>query len=161
MRLVVPAQEWRDAFVDMARDYAEAGELRYALALRDFPAFLREIRRERMPLGWVPALQFWLEHQGSLLARSTLRLQLTAALENEGGHIGYDVRPSHRRRGLGTEVLRLTLLEARARGIGRVCVTCDADNVGSRKIIERNGGLFSGQCKSEDSGKWVSRYWIA
>lgn len=165
MRLVTPAPEWQEAFQDMARDYEQAGESRYTLALRDFSGFLRRLDRDRRPRGlfqgWVPSLQFWLEDRGVLLARASLRLRLTAALEREGGHIGYDVRPSARRKGLGTELLRLTLIEAYARGIRRVRITCDDDNVGSRKIIERNGGVFADHGVSDDSGKLVRRYWIA
>lgn len=164
MRLLTPALEWKDAFQAMVRDYEAAGEGRYSLALRDFPTFLRRIERDRqargLPWGRVPALQFWLEDDGVLVARSSLRLRLSAALEREGGHIGYDVRPTARRRGIGTELLRLTLIEARARGIARVRITCDADNVGSRKIIERNGGEFAGEGVSDHSGKLVRRYWI-
>jgi predicted acetyltransferase len=164
MRLVAPAPEWQDAFQEMVRDYEVAGESRYSLALRDFPAFLRIVERDReqraLPQGRVPALHFWLEHSGTLLGRSSLRLQLNAALEQEGGHVGYDVRPSARRRGIGTELLRLTLIEARARGIVRVRITCDSDNLGSCKIIERNGGVFAGQGVSDDSGKVVRRYWV-
>ena len=164
MRLVTPAREWQQAFQDMARDYEQAGEPRYTLALRDFRSFLRKVEREResslLLAGRVPALQFWLEDAGRLLARSSLRLRLNAALDREGGHIGYDVRPSARRQGVGTELLRLTLFEAHARGIARVRITCDADNIGSRKIIEHNGGVFSSEGESDDSGKLVRRYWI-
>ena len=163
MHLILPSPQWQTAFQDMARDYASAGELRYALALRDFPAFLREVERDHshdQPPGRVPALQFWLADGDTLLGRSTLRLQLTAALGLEGGHIGYDVRPSARRRGVGTELLRLTLFEARTRGIARALVTCDSDNLGSRAIIERNRGVLEGESRSKDSGKLVARYWI-
>jgi predicted acetyltransferase len=90
-----------------------------------------------------------------------IRLRLTPDLEREGGHIGYDVRPSRRREGLGTTLLRLALVEARTMGIARVLITCDADNVGSQKIIERNGGQYAGSSAASDSGKVVLQYWIS
>jgi predicted acetyltransferase len=89
-----------------------------------------------------------------------LRLGLTPDLENEGGHVGYDVRPSARRRGYGTTLLRLALVEARALGLERVLVTCDDDNIGSIQVIERNGGVFSGSGVSKKTGKTVRQYWI-
>ena len=61
---------------------------------------------------------------------------------HEGGHIGYAVRPAHRRRGYATEILRQSLIVARAVGVDGVLVTCDDDNVGSAAVIERCGGVL-------------------
>ena len=148
----------------MARECESAGEHRYALALRDFDTYLQKIdaarRGQDLPEGWVPSTEFWLEHRGQILACARLRLALTPGLEHEGGHVGYDVRPSMRRRGYGTALLGLVLAEARARGIDRVRVTCDDDNVGSVKVIERNGGVLAGRGVSKESGKPVRQYWI-
>ena len=71
---------------------------------------------------------------------SRLRPRLTPALEIQGGHIGYNVPPSVRRKGYGTQLLRLTLPKARAAGLSRVLLTVDSSNVASIRIIERNGG---------------------
>ena len=164
VRLVVPSPEWRIAFVDMARECHGVGDERYVLALRDFDAYLAGVeagrRREGLPEGWVPRTEFWLEEDGRIIGCVRLRFELTPELENEGGHIGYDIRPSMRRRGYGTVMLRLALAEARAIGIERVLVTCDDDNVGSIAVIERNGGTLVGQGLSKKSGKIVRRYWI-
>ncbi len=163
MRLVTPSVQWRSAFLEMGRECESAGDDRYALALRDFEAYLRKVaagRRSEDPEGWVPGAEFWLEEGGQIVACARLRLGLTPYLENEGGHIGYDVRPSMRRRGYGTALLRLVLVEARALGIQRVRVTCDDDNVGSIKVIERNGGSLAGYGVSMATGKTVRQYWI-
>src|SRR5262245_26637251 len=162
MRLVDPSLQWQAAFLELARDYQAAGEQRHALALSDFAAYLRKIearrRSENLPEGYVPGTEFWLEDAGRILACVRLRLRLTPELEIEGGHIGYDVRPSLRRRGYGTTLLRLALVEARALGIERVRITCDDDNLGSIKVIERNGGVLAGRSVSEESGKTVRQY---
>jgi predicted acetyltransferase len=164
MRLVTPAAQWRSAFVEMARECEAAGEHRYALALRDFDAYLRKVeasrRVENLPEGWVAGIEFWLENSGQIIACARLRLGLTPDLENEGGHVGYDVRPTMRRRGYGTALLGLVLAEARALGIERVLVTCDDDNAGSITVIERNGGALAGCGVSNRTGKPIRRYWI-
>jgi predicted acetyltransferase len=164
MRLVQPTWQWREAFLELARDCAEAGETRYRLALEDFAAYLSALSAaEHDPVAAgkrVPQLLFCLEDRGELVACLRLRTQLTAASLAEGGHIGYDVRPSRRGRGYGTRLLALGLIEARARGIARVRITCDADNLASVKVIERNGGVFSDAGISAESGALVNRYWI-
>jgi predicted acetyltransferase len=164
MTLLDPSPLCKSAFLDMARECDAAGEFRYALALRDFDAYLHRIdesrRADGLTEGWVPGTEFWLEDRGLIVACARLRLWLTADLENEGGHIGYDVRPSLRRQGYGTALLGLVLLEARSRGIPRARLTCDADNIGSIKVIERNGGKYAGSGISKESGKPVRQYWV-
>lgn len=164
MRLVPPSAQWRSAFLEMARDFESVGDTRYALALQDFDAYLRKIetgRRSRgLPTGWVAGTEFWMERDGQLVACARLRFTLTPDLEHEGGHIGYDVRPSMRRRGYGTALLRLALVEARALGIRRVRITCDDDNEGSIKVIERNGGILGGCGTSKRTGRKIRQYWI-
>jgi predicted acetyltransferase len=164
MQLIDPSEQWESAFVAMARESAAAGEVRYALALTDFAAYLRKLdesrRLEDVARGHVPQLMFWLVDGDAIVATLRLRTRLTPALTDEGGHIGYDVRPSRRRRGYGTRLLQLGLEEARTRGINPIRITCDADNLGSIAIIERNGGVLSDERLSTNSGKQVRRYWI-
>lgn len=83
-----------------------------------------------------------------------LRHALTPWLLEEGGHIGYAVRPSRRREGHATRALALSLEHAAGLGIDRALVTCDEDNEGSRATIERCGGVY------EDSRNGKRRYWI-
>jgi len=45
-------------------------------------------------------------------------------------------------------------------GLSRVLVTCDEDNLASRRVIEKNGGELASRGISERTGKPVLRYWI-
>lgn len=74
------------------------------------------------------------------------------------GNIGYGIRPSARRRGHASLALGHILNEAGRLGINPVLLVCDAGNVASATIIERNGGVFEG-VKETDHGL-VRRYWI-
>jgi predicted acetyltransferase len=162
LRLVLPDRCLCNAFIEMAHDYSAAGEPRYELALRDFDAYLNKVRDKAAPherAGLVPMREFWLEQRGRLNAVLRLRLWLTAALEQKGGHIGYDVRPSERGRGYGTVLLELGLIEARKCGIAQVLITCDIDNYASARVIEKNGGQRATDSLDED-GATIRRYWI-
>ncbi|MFD7985416.1 GNAT family N-acetyltransferase [Kitasatospora indigofera] len=74
------------------------------------------------------------------------------------GHIGYGIRPSSRRRGLAAWALGRMLGEARARGLGRVLLVCEAGNVASVRTIEHQGGVLEGL--QETGSGVVRRYWI-
>jgi len=161
--LVAPSERWQAAFVGMAAECSASGDTRYDLALADFHAYLRTVedRRTRpQPPGWVNSAEYWLEDSGDIVGCVRIRFALTPALEAEGGHVGYDVRPSMRRKGYGTELLRLALPLLRAHGVTRVRITCNDDNTGSARIIERNGGVLSGHTRSPATGKTVRQYWI-
>ena len=76
----------------------------------------------------------WQKHL--LIGVSSLRHHLTHALEHHGGHIGYAIRPSERRKGYGTRLLAMTL-DQHAMGFRRVLVTCDTDHIASARVIEK------------------------
>ncbi len=105
--------------------------------------------------GRVPATNLWYAEGDTYLGRLSVRHRLNPLLLAWGGHIGYDVRSSARRRGHATAMLREALPVAKGLGIDRALVTCDPGNVGSRKVIEACGGVF----EDERSGKL--RFWIA
>lgn len=157
--LISPVDDLRDAFAAMATEFADQGEQRYMVEAKDFSAYLTALRdRERgegLPAGWVSDSHFWLVDEARIVGCSRLRHRLTPALQREGGHIGYDVRPSERRKGYGTLLLRLTLERASALGITRVRVTCDADNAPSVRVIEKNGGVLD-EAVSARSGKVIA-----
>jgi len=72
------------------------------------------------------------------------------------GDIGYDVAPAARGRGAGTAMLRAMLEVARDLGYPDVLITCDVDNVASRRVMEKAGGQFVD--RYDDAGEFVLRY---
>lgn len=89
-----------------------------------------------------------------------IRHSLNDFLASYGGHIGYGVRPSERRKGYATAILRMALEYAKRLGLKRVMLACYADNVASRKTILRCGGVLERECTQED-GKTVQFFGIA
>jgi predicted acetyltransferase len=102
----------------------------------------------------VPSTTLWWTDGPQYLGRLAIRHRLTQHLLDVGGHIGYDVRPSARRRGHATAMLAAALPWAHELGIEPALVTCDSDNVASRKVIEANQG------KLDDQRGVKLRYWV-
>lgn len=168
--IIPPNVSLRSAFYKMAYDYREDGDRRYyknvVAAGFDFEEYVTKLHRNSLGIdlekGLVPFTTYWLvdERKDTIYAVSRLRHTLSAVSKKEGGHIGYDVPPSLRGFGYATEALRQTLAKARAKGIVRALLTCDADNYASARVIEKNGGVLDDQIVSEYTKKVVSRYWI-
>ena len=158
---------WLDARDDWGRGVHQAGSGLHPEDDVDSPdgfeAWVRRLLREADPSvpagpGRVHATHFWIVEADTVLGAISLRHTLTDFLLRAGGHVGYGVRPAGRRRGLATWALGAVLPEARALGIDRLLVTCDADNAGSARTIEKNGSELE-DIRETELGL-TRRYWI-
>lgn len=114
---------------------------------------------EKIP-GRVNEATFFCMESGRMVGMVNIRFGLNAYLFHEGGHIGYSVRPAERGKGYGTEILRNALDFCRFIGLDRVLVTSGEDNLPSRRVIEKCGGVLEDIVVSERDGTKVCRYWI-
>jgi len=89
-----------------------------------------------------------------------IRHYFNAFLEKYGGHIGYSVCPSERRKGYATRMLREALPACQALGINHVLISCVAGNVGSRKAILNNGGVYESTVYEPEKKVYLERYWL-
>jgi predicted acetyltransferase len=164
LSLIEPTTTWQAAFLDMAHEFLATSDLRYQSAITDFSGYLQHLQQfaagADLPPGIVREATYWALDDATIVGMLRLRHQLNPALEQIGGHIGYEVRPSRRRQGYGTQMLALALEQARQIGLDRVLVTCDADNIGSARIIEKNGGVLQDQRLVEGRSTPILRYWI-
>jgi predicted acetyltransferase len=180
MRLVDPDTRYHRSYLRAIDEFAAAGEERHGAppswpgqgafpgvdftreSLRDPAEFAELVRflllqREEetpRPRAYVASTELWMAEDGEYVGRISLRHELNEALYEWGGHIGYAVRPTARRRGFATVALREMLGLCRTRGLDPVLVTCDADNEPSRRTIEGAGGEY------EDTREGKLRYWI-
>lgn len=167
IRLSTPDPRFRESFLEAMREFEEAGEDNDLPALvetiaEDFSLYVeRKLYLNANPLpGFVPQTPFWITRGDDYVGRLNIRHYLNEKLRLFGGHIGYAVRPSMRRKGYGTRALALGLVEARKLGLERVLVTCDDGNIGSKKIIEANGGVLEDKVETSDHEGLTCRYWI-
>jgi len=168
LKLVAPQENLKDEYLSFYQEWTESGEDRVPWVISkdpsDFPGMLKWLSdNERgigLPDGWVPDSTFWLiDINSRVVGAVNIRHQLTEFLYNAGGHIGYGIRPSDRRKGYATKLLELSLVEAKKLGIKNVLVVCDADNVGSEKTIIKNGGQPD-SVYVEENGNVIKRFWI-
>lgn len=118
-------------------------------------------RGENLPPNHVPSTFLFAFAASRIVGRVSIRHELNEVLLRVGGHIGYVVVPEFRRQGYATAILRRSIQIAHERlGIGRVLVTCDDDNVGSIRTIEKNGGVLESVISGSDLAKPKRRYWI-
>ena len=99
----------------------------------------------------------------TIVGNIEIRHHLNPALEELGGHIGYSVRPSQRRKGYAVSMLRQVLCYARTLGLKKVMLDCDKSNTGSLKTIQKCGGVHSKDILSEYQGCTIvnSQFWIS
>lgn len=179
LRLARPDPAYQQSYLDALRELAAEGNSHYLdlvlapepgfpgvtytvdtladqATFREFCVYTSALADEHTPRpsGWVEGTYRWMVDEDTVVGRISLRHTLTPWLLEVGGHIGYAVRPSARRRGHATAALRMMRDVAAERGIDPVLVTCDDDNVGSRKVIEANAGVL------EDVRNSKMRFWV-
>ena len=164
--LVSPAVRYEPSYREAMAEFVAEGraqELRSLPQRATFTSFVAELhdyaRGRALPAGWVPMSTFWLVDADRFVGKLEIRHQLTELLHRAGGHVGYSIRPSMRRRGFGTQMLALALPKCREVGLERVLITCDTTNVGSRRIIEANGGQLEDLIPI-GAGVEKMRFWI-
>ena len=170
IELLTPTARWHDSWLEAREEWGrgvhQAGSGLHpdddVDSLDGFIRWLDRLRREgdpsTVPEGRVPATYWWLVDDDAYLGTIALRHRLNDFLLDAGGHIGYGVRPSARRRGLAGWAVARVLERARAMGLERVLITCSDDNVASARTIERNGGVLE-DVRDTELGR-TRRYWV-
>lgn len=129
-------------------------------------AYLSECKKytapETLPDGFVIATQFFYVRKADdrLVGMIQVRHYLNAYLSKYGGHIGYSIRPSERRKGYATSMLSAVLPYCRKIGLEKLLITCMDGNIGSEKTILHNGGLYESAVQEPDKNRRLKRFWI-
>ena len=154
MRIIEPDERFRVSFLE-AWDEFDAEDERGAECTGAFgftrrqcdsvAGFAAMCARRRLdatdpPEGFVPATMLWAVDGDRWLGRVSVRHELNDHLVRFGGHVGYAVRPSARRRGIATALLRVGLGMLNGIGVEEALILCAEDNEGSRRVIETAGG---------------------
>ena len=170
LKLIHPTPAYAEQITDYRLEFLEAGDsmdgtgtLRKRENAADWLADVDAVGcADTVPEGLVQATQFLCVREGDdrIVGMIDVRHRLNDYLRKYAGNIGYSVRPSERRKGYATRMLRLALPHAREIGLNRVLITCHEGNIGSRKAILSNGGVFESIIFEPEGGKNLERYWI-
>lgn len=118
---------------------------------------LSNIQEERVPANTYFCVRIL---DNRIVGMINIRHKLNEFLLNEGGHIGYSIRPTERKKGYGTIMLKLALQKCRELNLNKVLITCDKINIASAKVIQNNNGLLENEIFSETFSEIIQRYWI-
>lgn len=120
-----------------------------------------DLSKEKLEKGRVPAIQYFGMIDDRIIGTIQIRCELNEYLLNFGGHIGYSIRPSERRKGYADEMLKLALEKCKEIGIFKVLITCNKNNIGSAKTIIKNGGILENEVINQSENEITARYWIS
>lgn len=164
LRLVTPDPVWHASWAAAMQEFGDevppgSGLLEPLADLSEqgcaqYAAWLRRGEHTPPRPDWVTCSYSWVVAEDEVVGFVSLRHELNDWLLDQGGHIGYAIRPSRRRRGYASAALGMALDQARSRGLTRVLVVCEEDNIASRRTIEGRGGAY------QDSRSGKRRYWI-
>lgn len=168
--LTKPSADYAEQIMAYRQEFLECGEhLHGASLLQNYPniedwfVWLRTLSNSsECPPNFVPSEQYLCvrAEDKCVVGMINIRYELNDFLFRLGGHIGYSVRPSERKKGYAKAQLAMMLQEAGKHGLEQALVTCNEDNEASRRTILANGGILENEMWDEDDKTFVQRYWI-
>lgn len=163
-----PSVEFAAPYLEFYEEWKASGETFVPWIIsedpQDFEAYVQSLHdgtdESKLPEGYVPHSTYWLMNSDHrVLGAVNIRHRLNQKLLESGGHIGYGIRPSERRKGYASELLRQTLQITKDLGLEQVLVVCNQTNTASERTILRNGGVFESEFIEAD-GNVIRRHWI-
>lgn len=168
LKLIIPTEKYceelvsyRDEFIKKGDSMDGCGPLKRCSNPYEYLAEVEKYRsKDKLPEGKVLATQLLCVRSSDnrLVGMIQIRHYLNDYLEKYIGHIGYSVRPSERGKGYGTWILKNSLIYCSELGIGRIILCCDKKNIVSKKIIEKNGGIFEDEVFAPEEKEYVLKY---
>jgi predicted acetyltransferase len=166
IQLQKPSLELVNSYLEFITEMKNRGEKIWELSIprpeESLEMFIDRLTSEKgyPEKSLVPETRYWVTLNNQVVGKIGLRHELNENLAEFGGHIGYEVRPSFRRKGTAKEILKRVLQTPKAKEIGKLLLTCSPDNIASIKTILSNGGILTKTVYVEKWQRYTSYYWI-
>lgn len=165
MRLVKPSLEWKEQHENYIEEWGHERIVPSSMELsgfRTYEEYLKALDERIQGKGqWVPSSHYFLVNDvNQIVGMIDIRHELNEYLRTIGGHIGYSIRPSERKKGYASYLLKEALIICKELNIKQILITCNEDNIGSAKVILNNGGIEEDLFITEE-GLLKRRFWIA
>ena len=159
IKLIIPEKRFLKSYKEVREDYIRNNITSIVLddpeAIDIFKKYDDFRNGRNLPDGFVPSDEYWLvdDEKDYFIGKVSIRHKLNSYLERFGGHIGYAVRLNEWNKGYGSLLLKLALEKAGEIGIKEVLVTCNDENIGSYRVMEKNGFTLKDKIENKIDGK--------
>ena len=173
MKLVYPKSEYKEKASEFISEFYEydseingSGALDYYLDEFSYEEWLDKVQKDidmaNIAPGRVPALTYFYvrEEDDRIVGMINLRLTLNDFQRNEGGNIGYCIRPTERKKHYATNMLKDALEVYRLLSVKSVLLSCNKNNIASQKTIKNCGGKLLREFYSDTFKVDVQMYGI-
>lgn len=166
LRLLLPNSKYIQSVFKAHQEQYRHGEItkeifdRVKSEIKDPVSFVKTIRDKSkskgLASGQLPFTRYWLIDGDEYIGTLRLSDNISQKMKYHEGNMGYQIRPSKRKKGYGSEILRLGLVKAKSIGLKKVYLNCSKDNIASQKIIQKNGGRLIDSNKPSISDQFTT-----
>ena len=162
--LVEPSVEYKESFIKFLHENEDVGDIsseKVDQIINDFNKYVDNLLKRKNNDKKMLQTVYWLVEDKEFIGQIAIKHgSLNEEVKKYIGHFSYIVRPSKRCQGYGKIMLKKGLKKAKKMGFKKVMIACNIDNIGSKKIIEYNGGKLKDIVNWEKNPKPIARYWI-
>lgn len=166
MKLIEPNIQYFESYQEAIKEY-QNHNIGHTFLGTNQSNVMQKVKNDRegidLPVNYVKATHLWFVSDDYFIGEISIRHSLTESLQRFGGHIGYGIRYSMWNKGYGTKMLSLALEYVKNNfDFKEVLITCNHDNYGSARVIEKNGGVLQDIIENNIGGqeRLTRRYWI-
>lgn len=173
MKLVFPNMLYKEKAIQFINEFYEynsdingSNELDVYLEKSTYEEWIKKVLADidiaNIPKPRVPALTYFYvrEEDDRIVGMINIRLALNDFLKEEGGHIGYCIRPTERNKHYATNMLNDALKVCDTLGIKEVILGCSKSNIASANVIKNCKGEFETEFYSETFKEVIQKYVI-
>ncbi len=169
LKLILPTKKYEKSYnslIKEAYNYGDYKEMGNSL-IRDnetFNSMLKRVNNRRFGKNIVkcdvPSTIYWIIHKNEIVGTIDLRHKLNKSYLEKYGHVAYYIKPSKRNNKIATNALKIALNKYKKMYAKKILITCYDDNIFSKKVIIKNGGILNDKVIDNDTNKTICRYII-